>query len=175
MNKNDCYYVGYISKISGNFGDLTFVLDVDDTDHYKNLKSIFIEINNSLIPFFVHSIKIKGQQATVSLEGIDSVKKAFELIKLRLFLPLTFLSPLKGKKFYLHEVIGFIVIDKNYGELGSIQNILNFPHQIIFQIMKNEKEILIPAIDEFILSVNRDKKTIEVCAPEGLIDLYLLE
>lgn len=172
MNKKDCYCVGYISKVSGNFGDLTFVLDVDNPFNYKDLKSIFIEVNNSLVPFFIRAIKIKGQQATVSLEGIDTLQKAFELMKFSLFLPLTFLPELTDKKFYLHEVIGFLVIDKTYGEVGEIQDVLNFPHQMIFQIKKADKEILIPAIDEFILNINRDKKIIEVDVPEGLIDLY---
>lgn len=175
MNKNDCFCLGYISKISGNFGDITFVLDVDDPDQYKTMKNVFIEINNSLVPFFIKKIQIKEKNATVSIEGIDTVKKAFELIKSQLFLPLTFLPALKGKKFYLHEIIGFTVKDKNYGEVGIIKNVLNYPQQIIFQIFKNEKEILIPAIDEFILLVNRDKKIIEVSVPEGLIDLYLSE
>lgn len=175
MNKNDCYCVGYISKVSGNFGDLTFVLDVDNSNFYKELKSIFIEINNSLIPFFIKKIQIKEKNATVSIDGIDNIKKAFELIGSSLFLPLTFLPVLKDKKFYLHEIINFIVIDKMYGEVGFIKNVLSYPQQIIFQVFKNEKEILIPGIEEFILSIDKDQKIIHMSLPDGLIELYLSE
>jgi 16S rRNA processing protein RimM len=37
----------------------------------------------------------------------------------------------------------------------------------------NEKEILIPLVDEVILKVDRKKKELHIRAPEGLIDIYL--
>jgi 16S rRNA processing protein RimM len=39
--------------------------------------------------------------------------------------------------------------------------------------MKDDKEILIPVVDEFIYEVNRKEKYIVLNCPEGLIDLYL--
>ena len=43
----------------------------------------------------------------------------------------------------------------------------------LFAITFGEKEILLPISDEIILKVDRKKKTIEVRAPEGLVDIYL--
>lgn len=173
MTKNECFNLGYISKRVGNFGDLAFVLDVDNPGSYQKLESVFVELNNTLVPFFIKKLQLRGNTAVVSIEGIDTIEKAEEIIKSGLYLPLSFLPPLTGKKFYFHEMPGYTVIDKTYGEIGIVEKILDFPQQTIFQIKKGEHEILIPAKEEFIISINRDTKQIELNAPEGLIDIYI--
>ena len=37
----------------------------------------------------------------------------------------------------------------------------------------NDKEILVPAIDEIFEKIDRENKTIYINAPDGLIDIYL--
>jgi 16S rRNA processing protein RimM len=173
MNKNECFSLGYVSRRVGNKGELAFVLDVDNPERYQKLESVFIEINNSLIPFFIKKITISRNFATVTIDGIDTIERAEELVKSSIYLPLSFLPPLKEKKFYFHELPGFTVIDKNHGEIGVVQNILDFPQQAIFQILKNKIEILIPAKEEFIISIDRENKQLFLNAPEGLIDIYI--
>ena len=172
MNKNECFNVGYVSKAVGLKGDIVFQLDVDNTTNYKNLESVFLEINNSLVPFFINYISFKNTTANVSFDGIDSIEKAKELVGTTIFLPLSFLPPLKEKQFYFHEVIGFQVMDKHYGNIGIVETILEYPQQAILQIKQGSTEILIPAKEEFIIKIDRPNKLIEVEAPEGLIDLY---
>lgn len=173
MKKEDCFNLGYISKRVGNNGDLIFVLDVDNPNNYKNLESVFIDLNNSLIPFFIKNIKVRGGTAVVQVDGIDNIEKAEELTKSSLYLPLSFLPPLSGKKFYFHELPGFKVVDKNYGDIGILEEVLDYPQQAIFQIKFGENEILVPAKEEFIVSINRTEKILELNSPEGLIDIYL--
>jgi 16S rRNA processing protein RimM len=173
MTTSECFNLGYVAKRVGNKGELAFVLDVDDPSRYKKLKSVFLELNATLVPFFIQNVHLRGNTAVVSLEGIDTIDKAEELIKSSLYLPLNMLPPLKGKKFYFHEVPGFTVVDKNFGEVGIIEKVLDFPQQAIFQIKRGEQEILIPAKEEFIIRIDRNAKQIELQAPEGLIDIYI--
>lgn len=173
MTTKECFNLGYISKRSGNHGELTFVLDVDNPMRYSKLESVFVEINKSLVPFFIKRIQIRGNNATVQLEGIDVIEKAEELLKRSLYLPLSFLPKLNGKKFYFHEMPGYTVTDKHQGDIGIVEEVMDFPQQAIFKIRKDAFEILIPAREEFIISIDRDKKHLEVDAPEGLIDIYI--
>ncbi|HRG39170.1 MAG TPA: 16S rRNA processing protein RimM, partial [Bacteroidia bacterium] len=75
-------------------------------------------------------------------------------------------------KFYFHEMPGYTVHDKNHGDIGTVQEVMDFPQQAIFKIKKDAFEILVPARDEFIIRIDRDKKHLEIEAPEGLIDIY---
>ncbi|MES2590289.1 MAG: ribosome maturation factor RimM [Bacteroidota bacterium] len=173
MTKNECFNLGYIAKRVGNFGELAFVLDVDNPGKYQKLESVFVELNNTLVPFFIKKIHLRGNTAVATVEGIDTIDKAEELIKSGLYLPLSMLPPLKGKQFYFHEMPGYTVIDKTYGEIGVVEKVLDYPQQAIFQVKKDDHEILIPAKDDFIVSINRDTKQLHINAPEGLIDIYI--
>ncbi len=172
MTKRECFNLGYIAKRSGNRGELTFVLDVDDPTRYTKLDAVFIDLNNSLIPFFIQRIQIRNNNATVQLEGIDTIEKAEELLKCGLYLPLSALPPLKGKQFYFHEMPGYTVSDRHHGDIGVVEEVLDFPQQAIFKIKMNQYEILIPARKEFIIQIDRNKRHLELDAPDGLIDLY---
>ena len=90
-----------------------------------------------------------------------------------MYLPLDSLPPLKGKKFYYHEVKGYSVIDAVHGRIGSLVKVMDLPRQSLLQITFGDKEILIPLVDEVIVKVDRKKKELHIRAPEGLIDIYL--
>ena len=100
-------------------------------------------------------------------------EQAGALVGHELYLPLDLLPKLDGNRFYFHEVVGFRVVDSQHGDIGTIEQVIEYPAQPLFQVMKNGTEILIPVIDEVIDNVDRTNKTIYITAPNGLIDLYL--
>ena len=57
--------------------------------------------------------------------------------------------------------------------MGTIKDVNDTGVQALFEIEFQGKEILIPIVDEWILEVNREDKTIKIDTPSGLIDLYL--
>lgn len=174
MEKKDFYFLGKITKTSGYKGNLVFFFDVDDIERYTGLEAVFINMNDELVPFVIKSISFKsGKNAIVQLEDITDEESALALIGNELYLPLSFLPRLEGNRFYFHEVIGFRVVDKNFGELGTIRQILDQSSQAILVIEQNEKEILVPITDDIIKSVDRKNKVIRVITPPGLIDIYL--
>jgi len=175
MKKEDCFYLGLIVRKHSYKGEVVIKLDTDEPKLYTELNTVFIEINNKLLPFFIEkSLLQKENQLRVSFEDINNGEDADLLLKKPIYLPLTMLPKLEGNKFYYHEVIGFTIIDKSYGEVGIIKSINDTTTQDLFVIKnKDGKELLIPLIDEFLVKVNRADKTIQVKTPEGLIDLYL--
>ncbi|RLD90038.1 MAG: 16S rRNA processing protein RimM [Bacteroidetes bacterium] len=174
MNPTDDYfYLGRITKVHGNNGEITAYLDVDNPLEYASLDMAFLSINNALIPYFIESIKILNNKAFIAFEGIDDMEKASDLVKTELYLPLTLLPKLTGNKFYYHEVEGFTIVDKQFGEIGTLKEILDYPNQSVMQVFHNDKEVLIPVNDDIITKVDRESKTIFVNAPEGLIGIYL--
>lgn len=176
MKKEDCFYLGKIVKKYSFKGEVLAKLDTDQPELYENLDAIFLELRNNLIPFFVeHSQLHKSELLRLKFEDVDTEVDADAIMKCGLFLPLHLLPKLEGNKFYFHEVIGFTVRDKNFGDVGTIKAINDTTAQSLFEIDRNGTEILIPMNDEFIITVDRDNKTILVETPEGLIDLYLEE
>ena len=169
----DYFYLGIITKIHGNEGNISAFIDVDEPQQYSGLDMVFLNINSTPIPYFITSIKILNHKAIITFEGVDNIEKASALIKTELYLPITLLPKLTGNKFYFHEVEGFTIVDENYGELGKLKEVLDYPNQAVLQVFHKEKEVLIPISDDIILKVDREAKTINVKAPPGLIEIYL--
>ena len=174
MELKDCFYLGKITKKYSFKGELIISLDTDEPEIYKNLKSVFININGRLIPYFIEKSKSqKKSTLRVKFEDVNSEEEALSIINKEVYLPLENLPELKGKKFYYHEIIGYNVVDTNHGNIGLIIKVEDKTSQSIFVIKNNGKEILIPVNDNIIQMINRKDKTIHITAPYGLIDLYL--
>ncbi|MFD2725080.1 ribosome maturation factor RimM [Hyunsoonleella rubra] len=174
MKKEDCFYLGKIVKKYSFKGEVLAKLDTDQPELYENLDAIFLELRNNLVPFFVeHSQLHKSELLRLKFEDVDTEADADSILKSELYLPLELLPKLEGNKFYFHEIIGFTIVDKNFGEVGVVKSINDTTAQALFEVDRNGLEILIPMNDEFIKKVDRENKNIVVETPEGLIDLYL--
>jgi 16S rRNA processing protein RimM len=174
MTKNDCFYFGYIVKPIGYEGFFAVKAETDDLKRYSNLSSIFIDLNGTLTPFFIASTQVKDKEIIwLKAEGFNNADDIQAIIKKEVFLPLHLLPELKGNKFYYHEIVGFKVFDEIHGEIGNIKDVIELPHQTILQIMKGYTEILVPLNNDILKEVNRENKSIQILAPEGLIEIYL--
>lgn len=173
MRKEDCFYFGRIVKKHGFKGDLKLRLDVDYPEEYQELESVLVETKTGLVPFFFESYVNEDKGfVRVHIEGVDSEIEADRLVGSELWLPLSFLPELEGTDFYYHEVVGFECIDSSLGLLGIVTQVREGNAQDLFVIDQEGKEILIPVIDEWIIEVNREQRTLTVETPEGLVDLY---
>lgn len=172
MNKDQCFYLGSVAKLHGYKGELSLFLDVDYPEQYAKMESVFVDLNNQLVPFFIERIKYAGKQFIhVKFEGISTESQAKELLKKELYLPLTLLPKLADHQFYYHEVIGFKVVDKRLGEIGQVTEIIEHPTNPLIVIQKDQQESIVPLNDQFIKQVDKKEQCIFVNTPEGLIEV----
>ncbi|MDR9397868.1 MAG: ribosome maturation factor RimM [Salibacter sp.] len=176
MNKSDCFQLGWVAKKHGFDGAVTLHLDTDFPKNYSKLESVFVEINDKLVPFFLEEYQLSNRgTARAKFEGIDNQDDAASLVGSPLFLPLIILPTLTGNKFYFHEVIGFKAIEStDQSVIGTIENIIESFGNPVFVIKNdNQQEIMIPCVDDFIDNVDRENKTLILNPPDGLLELYL--
>ena len=174
MNKADCFHLGYVAKLHGFKGEVSLFLDVTNPEDYIDIDNVFIDINNQLTPFFIESFKLKNHPfAAVKFEGINSEMDAKIILRKNLYLPSSILKELEGNNFYDHEVVGYKVIDEQYGEVGILESIIDLSVNPLIQVMNGSKEVLIPLLDDLVKKVDRDNKILYINAPTGLISLYL--
>lgn len=174
MDVEGYFYLGRVIKPVGLKGEILVYLDVDEPDNYSNLDLVYVFIAGNLVPFRIEKISLRSnKQALIKLEGIDSTDATELLLTCSLHLPLSLLIALTGNRFYYHEIIGFEVYDEHYGYVGIVRQVLDYPRQALIQVFRNDIELLIPVTNEIISHVDRQKKRLDINAPEGLIDLYL--
>ena len=170
----DYYYLGKITKKYSFKGEVLLKIDTDQPKNKKKIKSLFIYKENKLT---LHKIEVarfhKDSLLRLKFEGINSEKEANSIINCDIYLPINNLPILTGNKFYYHDVINYLIIDEDFGEIGKIISIKENISQDLFVIDHNKNEVLIPIHDEFIVEVDKKKNQIIVKTPEGLIDLYI--
>lgn len=168
MKKEDCFFLGYVSRKHGYKGSVNIMLETPAK--HKELAHMFIDLNGRLVPFFIDSFRLKKENiALVKFDDVDSEKDAQKLVGKEVYLPLELLD--QNQQNELTGLIGFQVVDAVHGNIGTVRDIFNNTAQEIFQIKNEEREFLIPITEEFIRKI--ENNTIFLQTPEGLIDLFL--
>ena len=143
---------------------MVLFIDSATPQYFKNLESVFLEINQELIPFFFSERgKLNGKKLIVKLEDVTP-EHASSLVGCRAYLPKEMLPPVT-EGFYDKAIIGFNVISSStsmkYYRCGenSTQNLF---------VIEGEKEFLVPAVEAFIKEIDHHNKIIYLELPEGL-------
>lgn len=170
----NCFYLGRVSKVHGLKGNVSVKIEADNPEEYSNLESVFLKIQGKLVPFFVEEISIGAKgMANIKFEDIEAERWAKFLIGAEMYLPEEMLPELDETTFYFHEIKGYTVVDTVHGEIGEVQEVIEYPHHSILSVNCNGTEVLIPIADATIGDVDRSKNILHVSTPEGLLDLYL--
>lgn len=174
MNKNEFYYLGRILKTHGNKGHLLILPEQEDTEPYPVPDAVFFKIGHDFIPFMVMEFDLQSRnRILLKCEDVDTVSIAEQYTGLPVYLQASSIPQIVKKEAARRELEGFTVIDKNHGNIGIVNTVIEMPRQNLLSVNWHEKEILIPMAGEIILKTDRKKKIIYVDVPEGLIEIYL--
>ena len=175
MKIDACFQLGYLTGTRGLSGELLGILDTDQPEFYKDLESVFVlpKGGQTLIPFFIQSIRIKGDKAVFKFDELTTKDDAKSLVGGGIYLPLDLLPPLEGEDFYFHELVGWTVIDKELGILGIVSAINDQSPQMLLVMDYQDREVLIPLNDDIVVGIDRNRREVHVSLPDGLLDVYL--
>ncbi len=173
MRIEDCFELGHIEKARGLNGEVVAVFDADEPDRYAAIDAVFVEEESHLVPYVVENINPLKDKFILKLEEVDDVDTANSIKGKRLFLPLAALPDLSEDQYYLHDLPGFLVVDKNKGRLGDISSVVEANQNILLVMIFEGKEVLIPLQDDIVQKVDKVSKEIHTVLPDGLLEIYL--
>ena len=172
MRKEDCYFLGKITRRHGLQGNVILKLDTDQPEFYNKLESMFVEINGLLVPFFIDKQQWHKNDKIITFKNATEAMIEQSVGK-NVFLPLTTLPKLTGKQFYYHEVKGYEIVDENGTSCGKVVEVNDQSAQHHFVLNLEGKTVVIPLIKDWILDFNRDTQIITMTLPDGLLDVFL--
>jgi 16S rRNA processing protein RimM len=165
--------IGKIVATHGLKGGLILSHIVGDSKWLKKGSVLFLELNKgSYIPYFVADFKVNGpDEYIITVEDVDKVETAKRLVSKPAYVNEDILVGYSNQSPLLW--IGFTLSDKKAGELGLIEDVLQTGSQWLAKLTIQDKEVLIPLIEQMVESIDIKKKTIKVNLPEGLLEVYL--
>jgi 16S rRNA processing protein RimM len=98
----------------------------------------------------------------VRLEGVETREQAAALTNFELWLPRGALSALASDEFYVEDLMGCEVVDTEGRVRGTIRSSFWNGAQDVLALEGPDGELLVPAVAEFILSVDLDARRVTV-------------
>lgn len=167
----DVYRIGLINKPHGVHGELLFTFDDDIFDRME-ANYIICMMDGILVPFFFESYRFRSDStALIKLEGIDTEQQARRMTNVEVFFPKEHVEELEDNELTWSYFVGFLIKDVNEGEIGKVIDVDDSTINTLFVVDHNDTEVLIPAQEDFIVDLDREKRVITMQIPAGLLDL----
>lgn len=163
--------IGTILKTYGFEGELIIISEYALKKHFSKNKWLFIEIDSEKIPFRISKCHISPTNIIVKFKDLD-YERASKLKKCNVYTDSQSVKIIKTTNDF-RSIRGYKIYDTKTNYLGILTDIIKNKSQLIFVVFSNNREILIPAVSEFITAFDSNNKTITLELPEGLIDIYL--
>jgi 16S rRNA processing protein RimM len=163
--------VRVIAKIIGTHGikgELKLLPLFDDIDLLTQIDTVWIESKN----YSIQSYRYHKNYLLIKLLGFDDINAVDNLSG---YIMAEFDDELKEGQYYIEELKGFRVIDKNNHLIGHVDDLSKTTQTLlIIKLDKNfapKCELLLPFVEEYILEVSMDKSYIKVDINEQIMDL----
>ena len=162
MEKKQYIEAGRIVNTHGVAGEVKIQVWLDSPQFLKSFKRCFIDRREvKLLSARVH----KGF-LIAKLENVEDVNAAMALKGRTVFIDRADARLPKGA-FFLQDIIGADVVDESGNEIGKLTDVMETPASNVY-VVKGEREHLIPAVPEFILSTDAENGIITVHLIEGM-------
>jgi len=163
---------GKISKPYGLRGEVNIILEPRAGNNIEPDNPLFIDIDGQRVPFFVEEVElISSEQAIIKFEFVDSLEAAREVSGWNLYFDNSFQPDSSESEDDMAKLVGYSASDRASGQLGKISDYLPHSMNPVFIIQYEGRELIIPAVRDFIDDINARKQTIQFILPEGLTSL----
>ncbi len=160
---------GKIINTHGCKGGLKIEPWCNSSKDFTELKRLFTCKRESYTEHTVIKASTFKQFVILELKGIDDMDKALDLKNETLY-ALREDFELEDGEFFIADIIGFDVIDFENGKVyGTVSEIINRGASDIYVVNTPNGERMIPAVEQFIISVDIEKGVF-VRTIEGLLD-----
>ena len=163
---------GKISKPYGLRGEVNVILEPEAGNYMEPDYPLFIELDGQRVPFFVEEVELVSKdQAIIKFEFIDSLEEARKVAGSSLFFDPSRVSMPEQEVKDMSSLVGYLATDKVLGELGMIEGYVAHDMNPVFIIDHLGRELMVPAVEEFIEQIDALGQKVHFILPEGLSEL----
>ena len=158
--------VGKVLAPRGTKGELRIGVLSDSPDRFSSGRILYLGDR----PFEIRSSSVLRKGVVVlKLGGINSPKEVETLRGHFLTVPWEDVPPLPQDTYYHFQIIDMLVYTKESEYLGKVSAIISTGNNDVYVVSdKENRDLLVPAIDEVIVQVDVEKGTMTVDLPDGL-------
>ncbi|WP_322792345.1 ribosome maturation factor RimM [Bellilinea sp.] len=160
--------VGYLRRAHGLQGEMVMDLLTDFPERLVRGKVVYA--GEEHIRLTIRSLRSKGRQVLIAFEEVDDPESAAPLRNQYLFVRSDEIPPLPEGEYYHHELLGLNAFTPGGERLGTLVEILETGANDVYIIREEstQTELLVPAVNEFVLEIRLAERKIILSPPEWL-------
>jgi len=143
----------------------------DDIKRFENLKSIYIEIDNSLEYYEIENVLfLKDIFVVLKILGIDNIDSAEKFRGHYIKVHRKDAIKLPKNHYFICDIIGLKVFNYDGQYIGKVEDVIQTGANDVYIIKTVEnKEVLIPAIRDVVLDIDLEKGKMSIRPLEGML------
>lgn len=163
---NQYLEVGKITNIHGIMGEVRIQPWADSPEFLCDFETLYL--GDAHFPLTVQRARTNKTMTIIKFEPITDVHSALSLRGTTVYIDRNDVK-LPDGHFFIVDLQGLSVIDNETGEeLGKIAEVLTPPAHNLYVVRGGAREILIPAVPQFVVETNIEGGFIRVQMMEGL-------
>lgn len=162
--------IGQIVNTNGLKGNLKIRPLTDDITRFKDLESVYIQKGKELLEFKIQEVKYIKNMVILKLEGIDDINEAEKYRNFYIKINRKDAVELPDDSYFIVDILNCEVFTEENEDLGKVVDVLSTRSNDVYVVKnRDNKEILLPAIEDVIKYVDIPNKKITIHLMEGLI------
>lgn len=158
--------IGEIVTTFGNKGEVKVRPYTDFPEHFEQMKEIYIAgPKGDCRMLKIESVRYHKGAVLIKFAGVDDMSSAETLRDSTLRISEAELIPLEEGEYYIHDILGIEMVTTEGEHLGKIKEVLRSPAHDVYVT----ERAMIPAVKEFVVSIDLDKREMVVRPVEGLV------
>jgi 16S rRNA processing protein RimM len=171
LKHSTLYAVGKIVKAFGINGEVIVTPMTNSPARFKKLKRVFVGPNDTEVEErqIVRAV-VQPRGVRLLLSDVKDRNSAERVVGALVFVTgEDRITPPKGT-YFVHDIIGLSVVDEQSTFIGKVKDILKMPANDVYVIDVGGREVLLPAVKEFIREINLEEKMMKVRLIEGMLE-----
>lgn len=154
----DFFLIARIDSVYGKNGFVKISSYSDFPDRFFELNEVFVDFFDEKKKLIVDKVVKQKDFFTIKFRNFNTAEDASVLKTKEIFVDSKGLIKLPAGYFFIHDMVESKVV-RNKKEFGTLKDVLKFPANDVYLIEDKEgKEILIPAVEDFIENFDPEKK-----------------
>lgn len=158
--------VGKITNVHGVMGEVRVQPWADSPEFLCQFKTLYVDKTHW--PIQVERTRVHKNMVILKFAGVTDVPSALAMRNAILYIDRRDVQLPEGA-FFLADLYGLEVRDARTGQvLGKVADVLTLPANNVYVVRGGERELMIPAVPQFIAETNPEEGYLRVNMLEGL-------
>jgi 16S rRNA processing protein RimM len=160
--KSDFLLIGKVAKPHGLCGQVKVQSYASSHESFLAGRKVYLSQGEEMRELVLSEVKVRPRSLFLSFQGVDDRQQAEGLSGASLYIGKKDLKTLPEGEYYWYQLIGSRVYNDQGRFLGIMEGIFPTAAHDIWVIRDGKKELLLPAVGDFVASVNIPQGEIRV-------------